>query len=157
MRRIINLLIHWDHWGMWLFWILFSILVLEKTDLPLDVQVLGGVCLDGINIFSICIHELQIGSGAESNSQLISMEIEYIMFFLRCWCDESGMASKWTLRLPCVFVPCAQVCAEVQDVHIPLPLVFDDNEGGNDDNDTDHKQHSNAAITIFTSLIVSMT
>lgn len=28
----------------------------------------GGVCLDGINIFSICIHYLQMGKGAKSNS-----------------------------------------------------------------------------------------
>lgn len=44
----------------------------------------GCVCLYGINIFSICIHYLQIERGAESNFQLISVEIELEMSFLRC-------------------------------------------------------------------------
>lgn len=96
--------------------------------MPLGVQVSGsggrgegvggvGVCLDGINIFSICIHYPQIGRGAESNSQLISMEIEYTISRLRCGRRDSGTESD---KLKCV---CASVCVCVcvQNVHVLLP------------------------------------
>lgn len=44
----------------------------------------------------------------------------------------------------------------VPDVQILLPLVFDDNEGSNDDNGINRMQHDDTVIMLFTSLIMTM-
>lgn len=81
--------------------------------MPLGVQVSGaGVCLDGINIFSICIHYPQIGRGAESNSQLISMEIEYTISRLRCGRRRSATESD---TLKCVRARVFRMCTSSDD------------------------------------------
>lgn len=43
----------------------------------------------------------------------------------------------------------------MQDVHVLLPLVFDDNEGSNHDNDINHMQHDDTAIMLLTGVIRS--
>ncbi len=51
----------------------------------------------------------------------------------------------------CVYVP------YVQHVHILLPLVFDDNEGSNDDNDINYMQPDDTVIMLFTGWIMTTT
>ena len=86
------------------------------------------------------------------------MEIEYIISSLRCGRDDFGTASEWTSSLQNVSVRMhLGIYMYMQDVHILLPLVFDDNEGSDDDNDINRMQHDDTVIMLFISLIITKT
>lgn len=65
--------------------------VLERTEMHHDVQVLGMFALMGWTAFQSAFI---ISGEPNSNRQLIGMEIEYIIFSLRCGLDYFGTTSS---------------------------------------------------------------